>query len=154
LFILDSGACPGPDPGFAGMTKDPVFRLFAGTSEVKWFHFQVILPASCHPNDTGLQQGLHGRGLEIPHPDFDQLFFHVGKLHSGISALGSQSLQVIYDAAAGSLDSPGNAVSREDKDQDQKKNSQRNLHRIGHCFTSTFFVSPRALVLVLRAFSF
>jgi hypothetical protein len=21
LFILDSGACPGPDPGFAGMTK-------------------------------------------------------------------------------------------------------------------------------------
>jgi hypothetical protein len=26
---LDSGACPGPDPGFAGMTEKKLFRLFA-----------------------------------------------------------------------------------------------------------------------------
>jgi hypothetical protein len=28
LNRLDSGACPGPDPGSAGMTKNGVFRLF------------------------------------------------------------------------------------------------------------------------------
>jgi hypothetical protein len=97
---------------------------------------------------------LHGRGPKIPHPDFDQLLFHVRERHSGLNTQGSHSLEVIDDSSACSLDSPGNAVSRQDKNQDQEKNSQGNLHRIGHCFTSTFFVPPRALVLVPRAFSF
>jgi hypothetical protein len=29
---LDSGACPGPDPGFAGMTEKRLFRLFTKPS--------------------------------------------------------------------------------------------------------------------------
>jgi hypothetical protein len=29
LNLLDSGACPGPDPGFAGMTKKGNFGVFS-----------------------------------------------------------------------------------------------------------------------------
>jgi hypothetical protein len=29
---LDSGACPGPDPGFARMTEIRLFRLFTRSS--------------------------------------------------------------------------------------------------------------------------
>ena len=32
LKILDSGACPGPDPGFAGMTEKGIFRLLTRSS--------------------------------------------------------------------------------------------------------------------------
>jgi hypothetical protein len=32
LKILDSGACPGPDPGFAGMTGKGGFRFLAKPS--------------------------------------------------------------------------------------------------------------------------
>jgi len=32
LKELDSGACPGPDPGFAGMTERRIFRLFTNSS--------------------------------------------------------------------------------------------------------------------------
>jgi hypothetical protein len=32
LKRLGSGACPGPDPGFAGMTQKGIFRLFAKPS--------------------------------------------------------------------------------------------------------------------------
>jgi hypothetical protein len=35
LRTLDSGACPGPDPEFAGMTGNRIFRLFTKSSEVK-----------------------------------------------------------------------------------------------------------------------
>jgi len=34
LETLDSGACPGPDPGFAGMTVKGVSRLFTKPSMV------------------------------------------------------------------------------------------------------------------------
>ena len=34
LRTLDSGACPGPDPGFAGMTGKRIFRLFTGSSKI------------------------------------------------------------------------------------------------------------------------
>jgi hypothetical protein len=34
LEELDSGACPGPDPGFAEMTKMGSFRLFTRSSAV------------------------------------------------------------------------------------------------------------------------
>jgi hypothetical protein len=29
---LDSGACPGPDPGFAGMTENGLLELFTNAS--------------------------------------------------------------------------------------------------------------------------
>jgi hypothetical protein len=35
LKKLDSGACPGPDPGFAGMTGNPNFRLFTRSSRLE-----------------------------------------------------------------------------------------------------------------------
>ena len=130
-------------PAFAGMTKNPVFRLFARTSKVNWFHLQVILPACCHPHDTALYQRLHGRGLEVSHSNVQQLLLQIGKLHSGTRALSSQSLQVIDDSFAGSFDPPGNAISCEDKNQDQEKNSQRNLYRIGHRFISPFLLSQQ-----------
>jgi hypothetical protein len=34
LKKLDSGACPGLDPGFAGMTEKGIFRLFARPSKL------------------------------------------------------------------------------------------------------------------------
>ena len=42
LKILDSGACPGPDPGFAGMTEKGLFRLFTNS-------FRSIFPISLKP---------------------------------------------------------------------------------------------------------
>ena len=35
LKSLDSGACPGPDPGFTGMTILGHFRLFTRPSRIK-----------------------------------------------------------------------------------------------------------------------
>jgi hypothetical protein len=32
--IRDSGACPGPDPGFAGMTGKRISRLFTKSSNL------------------------------------------------------------------------------------------------------------------------
>jgi len=88
---------------------------------------------------------LHGRGLEIPHSNVQQLLLQLGKLNSGIRALSSQPLQGSDESSAGSLDPPGNAVSREDKNQDQKKNSYRNLYRIGHRLTPPFLTLQTTL---------
>jgi hypothetical protein len=32
LRLMDPGACPGPDPGFAGMTQNANFGLFTSPS--------------------------------------------------------------------------------------------------------------------------
>jgi hypothetical protein len=40
LKILDSSACPGPDPRFAGMTEKGIFRVFTISSIL--FHFAFI----------------------------------------------------------------------------------------------------------------
>jgi hypothetical protein len=41
LKELDSGACPGPDPGFAGMTENRIFRLLTNSS-ILIFDFWIL----------------------------------------------------------------------------------------------------------------
>jgi hypothetical protein len=44
LKIMDSGAFPGPDPGFAGMTGNLNFRVFKGPSLFKHPRLNPSLP--------------------------------------------------------------------------------------------------------------
>jgi hypothetical protein len=41
LKILGSGACPGPDPGFAGMTEREIFGLFTEPSKIVHCHLKA-----------------------------------------------------------------------------------------------------------------
>jgi hypothetical protein len=42
LKRLDSGACPGPDPGFAGMTKNRISGFFTKPSKIQSEKFKFI----------------------------------------------------------------------------------------------------------------
>jgi hypothetical protein len=47
LKRINSGACPGPDPGFAEMTKKRIFRIFTNSSFLTAPEF-LILSAFFH----------------------------------------------------------------------------------------------------------
>jgi hypothetical protein len=54
LKRMDSGACPGLDPGFAGMTKNHLFRVFTNSSKL----MTENLPIKERQHRTGQSEGI------------------------------------------------------------------------------------------------